>query len=525
MTASVDEEALAEPSSSEARAQRGMYFTPRPVVDLVLSRCAPFVRDRGPLAVVDPACGAGAFLAAATERWPRAKLVGLELDSSSAERCRERVAKASVVVGDALYGEALEAALAALPAESFEVWVGNPPYNGTSPLLRSPEGWATACAWLPTSSILPRGGSLREDYVFFLLRASLRLARRPGVLAFVTSATLLDSFLYASVRSALLERLALREVIDLGPGVFRGTRVKTCVTVWTSPGPTLEPVRFERRGSATESVFVPTAPDYRLRADDARAIAMEQELRETGEALSTLVPISFPGLKTRFDELLVDDDAGRLFARVAAFLRSPPEELESFAAKHALPPRTWPKLRALKEASTGLTPSKACVRRFLRYRGPLPMGEPSWCYLHRRLIPRGDHRLRGGYDPHLEPTKLVFNLHELPLAARVLDSPGCVTAYRHSRFAPLRTPRRLLAEGLGVAARLGPGELADLTPNLSARGLALAARLGDPALAFEAIAAFLQSEALQQVWAPAFGTSREPAVPVESLRLGARAEA
>lgn len=515
MTSTLDEEALAEALAPDVRAERGVFFTPRRIVDLVLSRCAPFVPTRGPVAVIDPACGAGAFLAAAAERWPRATLDGLELDETTAERCRERIPRARVTAGDALGSPALEEVLSHLPPDAFEVWVGNPPYNGTSPLLRSPEAWTRACEWLPSTVTLPRGTSLREDFVFFLLRASVHLAQRQGVLAFVTSATLLDTYLYAPVRQVLIERLCLREVVDLGPGVFRGTKVKTCVTVWTSPGPTQAPVRFEgERGVAT---FLPGAPDFRLRADDGPAAALEAGWRKSGEALATLVPISFPGLKTRFDELLVDNDPAQLFERVRDFLSADLGRLPDFARAHRLPDRVLPKLAELKATSAGVDAEAGCVRRFLRYRGPLPMGAPGWCYLDRRLIPRGDHRLRGRYDPHAEAVKLVFNAHELPLAAQVLDAPGCVTAYRHSRFAPLQVPRRVREEGIGVAARLSEAELSDVVPNLSPRGERLAARLGSPRAAFEAIARFMKSDEFQAVWAPAFGASRELVVPVEAL--------
>lgn len=521
-----DEEALAETIPAALRSARGIYFTPRPLVDRVLTRCAPYLPERVPTAVVDPACGAGAFLAAAAERWPRALLAGLELDPASAERCRERVPTARVTVGNALSGEALDTLLAGLPADGFELWVGNPPYNGTSELLREPAAWSAACAWLPPSFELPRGASLREDYVFFLLRASVRLAQRPGALAFVTSATLLDSYLYAPVRRALMERMDLRDVIDLGAGAFRGTRVRTCVTVWTTRSTRLalgvghssdERVRFEDASGATS--FAPESPDFRFRPDPPLALALDRALQAQGEPLSTLVPVSLPGLKTRFDELLVDGEPERLAARVAAFLDCEPSGLEAFARAHGLPPHTWSKLAALKDAAgrAGARYEPRCIRPFLRYRGARPMGAPAFCYLDRALIPRGDHRLRGAFDPHRHPVKLVFNAHELPLAARVVDVPGCVTAYRHARFAPLEVPRRLVVDGLEVAPRLTDEELATLAWNLSPRGRTLAERLGGPRQAFDAIAAFLMSDAVQRCWAPTFGASREPVVPVETL--------
>ncbi len=505
----MDEEALAERLAPDVRRERGAYFTPRTVVELALGLVAPYVPARGKVAIVDPACGAGAFLAAAEARWPRAALVGVELETGSAKECRARVPRANLVEGDALAGTALDEALATIPGGAFEVWVGNPPYNGTSPLLKDERALARALSFGPPGLELPSGRSLREDFVFFLLRASQRLEGRKGALAFVTSATLLDAFLYAPIRRALLSRLALREVVDLGSGVFRGTRVRTCVTVWTSGDAGKARPRFQR-GTVSER-FRPQEPALEFRPPPAEAAALEAKWRAQGEPLTSLVPVSFPGLKTRFDELLVDDDAQRLFERVSAFLACGESEVATFARKWRIDGSLVPKLRATRAFGVEAVANRGHVRRFLRYRGPLPMGAAAYCYVDRRLIPRGDHRFRGEYDPHAHPVKLVFNVHELPLSARVLDEPGCVTAYRHSRFAPLMVPRWIRDEGLGAARRgeaLGP-----LVPNLSARGLEWAKELGGPRKVFEAIARFMTSRKVQDVWAPAYGASRVVAVP------------
>jgi N-6 DNA Methylase len=494
----VDEEALAGHLEAPRRLERGAFFTPRPVVDRLLDAVTPCLPFGGPAVVVDPACGAGAFLVAAAERWPAARLVGAELEASSAALCRQRVPGATVLDADALASDALEAELG---RPGFELWVGNPPYNGTSPLLRSKAAWARACGWLPEDLRPPPGTSLRDDYVFFLLRASSWLASRAGALAFVTSATLLDAYGHAPVRQALLRRLQLREVEALPDGAFQGTRVRTCLSVWTTA----------RDGAAAREAgraFTPRPPVWALRAEAPDAVALDEAWRRAGGVpLEDLVPVTFSGLKTRFDELLVDADAKRLEARVRAFLAAPADRLADFAEAFGVPARLLGRLEALKRTSTGLAFRPEAVRGFLHARGARPLGPPAWCYLERALIPRGDHRQRGVYDPFAHPVKLVFNRRELPLAARVLELPGCLTAYRHSRFAPLEVPVALLEVPGGRPTTLGP-----LAPNLTARGLEWAAHLGSPRAVFEHIAAHLMGEPFQAVWAPAFGRHRAPLV-------------
>lgn len=502
MTAALDEEALTSHVGAAERKVRGAFFTPRALVERVVHAISPHVPPKKALRIIDPACGAGAFLSVAAERWPEAELFGLELNDESARLCRARVPRAKVLVADALGKEVLPP-----PDEVFELWLGNPPYNGTSPLLQSKSAWATACAWMPEHLSLPKGTSLREDYVFFLLKASLRLQERAGALAFITSATLLDAFAHAPVREALLSRMRLREVIELPRGTFEGTRVVPCVTLWTTPVSKQRAFQFSAKPAPVlveGKTFTPHAPDWRFKRPATEAQRLEDEWRAKGELLTELVPVSFAGLKTRFDELLVDDDRSALEARVAAFIAA--KEVSAFAKAHGLT-KFVTKLEQLKEYGAAARFDAGLVRPFLRYRGPNPRGPNAWCYVDRQLIPRGDHRLRGEFDPHASKLKLVFNLHELPLAAHVIDEPGCVTMYRHSRFAPERVPRALLTDP--GATRF---DAEDLVPNLSARGK----RFGSTQAVFERIAQHTMSEAFQKVWAPAFGTTRTPTIPLSA---------
>lgn len=507
--ARVDEEALAQGVAPATRRARGVYYSPAAAVDAVLARVARHVPPKVALSVLDPACGHGAFLAAAALRWPRAQLLGLELSAAAARACAARLPGAAIARGDALKGQALERLCARVPEGAFEVWVGNPPYNGRSPLLRDAKAYARVRALLPPAQKLPPGTSLRDDFAFFLLRAAERLRSRRGCLAFITSATLLDAFLYAPLRRALCEALCLEEVVELPPGTFQGTRVRACATVWTSPGPTRRKVVF---GGAR---FLPGGDAHALRPEREDARALDARWTAAGEPLTALVPVHFPGLKTRFDELLVDDDPDRLLARVEAFLRCRPAALPAFARAHGLGPALLPKLAALKAwAPHGLSVDASRVRPFLRYRGPRGFGASGFCYLERALIPRGDHRLRGAYDPHATFPKLAFNVRELPLHAAIALGPGCVTAYRHARFAPLYVPACALEGGAALAAK-HPTDAPAL--NLSPRGRAWARGLGEPLEAFRRIAAFVGSPAVQELWAPAFGTRKVLPVPFETL--------
>lgn len=494
-TFTVDEEALGAHFDATTRRRGGIYFTPSWLVKQVIDAVAPFVPARGRLTVVDPACGAGAFLSAAGERFARARLVGCELSGESATHCRQRLPGATILAGDALRGEGRARLERTLDEEdSFELWLGNPPYNGRSALLDDPVAFAQMQRLLVPQAQLSKGQSLRDDFAFFLLTAAQRLSSRRGALAFVTSASLLDAFLYAPLRQTLGSKLTFRSAVDLGAGAFQGTKVKTCFSVWTS----------ERSGE----VETLEAPQFRLRRP-SRAAA-ELQAAWAGEPITRLVPISLPGLKTRFDELLTDVDPERLLARLRELMRTTPSGLGAFAARHAIPSSCLKKLEALPR---NVEIEARRVRPFIRYRGALPRGAAGFCYVDRALIPRGDHRLRGAWDPHVGSPKLVFNIRELPLWAEVIDEPGCVTAYQHARFAPLWVPERIRAGDAKRPAEDSLEALGPLVPNLSSAGLKWAERLGGPEKVFQAIARFIRSEDVQKVWAPEFATSEEIIVP------------
>jgi methylase of polypeptide subunit release factors len=88
---------------AEARRIRGEYFTPPPLVEAVLALALRHAGS-GPLSIVDPACGDGAFLAAAARARPDARLHGLELNPAHAAAAQRSVPRARIQVGDALRG-------------------------------------------------------------------------------------------------------------------------------------------------------------------------------------------------------------------------------------------------------------------------------------------------------------------------------------------------------------------------------------------------------------------------------------
>ncbi len=111
-----------------ARKQLGAWYTPPDLVEVVVEAVVTpeFVADRpGPLAVLDPSCGDGRFLAAADRRirslGSTAALTGCDLDPSAIAAARSTLpAAARLREADAL--------TTPWPASRFDLVIGNPPF-------------------------------------------------------------------------------------------------------------------------------------------------------------------------------------------------------------------------------------------------------------------------------------------------------------------------------------------------------------------------------------------------------------
>src|SRR5262249_53825057 len=123
------------------RRRHGRYFTPGELVDFTLELATRWLPRSGPIAIIDPACatvapagGTGPCLLGGRQFCPAASFFGLEISPGLAESCRENVPQARILTGDALRGGA-ESLVKQIPVGAFELWIGNPPYNGTSSIL------------------------------------------------------------------------------------------------------------------------------------------------------------------------------------------------------------------------------------------------------------------------------------------------------------------------------------------------------------------------------------------------------
>lgn len=207
------------------RTRRGAWFTPpalaRRLVGAALDR---WTGPSPPGTVVDPAVGGGAFLLAAHERIPTARLVGHDVDAGAAAVARRALtavgANTAVAVADGLDPAA------AVPADLV---VGNPPFL-------SQLGEATARDAARRAELRrwwgPAAAGYVDDAALFLLAAATML-RPGGVAVLVLPQAVLSTGSAATVR-ARVAMLGTVEVVwrdDRRDPVFAGT--PTCAVALT----------------------------------------------------------------------------------------------------------------------------------------------------------------------------------------------------------------------------------------------------------------------------------------------------
>jgi SAM-dependent methyltransferase len=197
------------------RRQRGAWYTPRWLADLVVSLAVEPADRR----VLDPACGEGVFLAAASARChPAAELVGVELDAHAAAVARAAVPSATVITADALALRWNESANAA-DRHLFDAVVGNPPFLNQLRTLTSRGGASRY------------GGGPYADAAAEFLALAARLVRPGGRVGMILPASLLSARDAAGVRRELLEHGAITHLWSTDERVF-DAQVAVCAIAW-----------------------------------------------------------------------------------------------------------------------------------------------------------------------------------------------------------------------------------------------------------------------------------------------------
>jgi adenine-specific DNA-methyltransferase len=172
----------------ERRKSLGQYMTPVGIRELLLD-----LTDTSVANVLDPGVGTGEFLASFQLRNPDARLVGWDVDPAVAAVARELVPAAQIEVRDALE---------AVPAEEFDLVIGNPPYfqfTGRPSLRKRFE----------------RVISGRPNIFSLFFQVGLEALREGGQLAYVVPTSMNSGAYFAALREFILDNAAIEHLVTV----------------------------------------------------------------------------------------------------------------------------------------------------------------------------------------------------------------------------------------------------------------------------------------------------------------------
>ncbi len=200
-------EAFCSLRASEQRRESGAIYTPDSIVRAMVEWGRA---QRTPARVIDPGTGSGRFLLRAGKTFPKAFLVGIDIDPLAGLLARANLATAGladrsqIIVGDyRLMNE---------PAVSPTFYVGNPPYVRHHLISTAWKDWLFDEA----AKLGHKASKLAGLHVHFIL-ATARIAKRGDYGAFITAAEWLDVNYGSLVRSLALNELGAQSITVVEP--------------------------------------------------------------------------------------------------------------------------------------------------------------------------------------------------------------------------------------------------------------------------------------------------------------------
>jgi len=194
--------------SPEHRRSLGATYTPTAIVESMLDWAAAQVQ---PERIIDPGTGSGRFLLAAARRFPKAKIVGLEIDPLPACLARANIAaaglrdRAEVILGDFRTYKPPR-------ISGPTLYIGNPPYVRHHLIEPKWKEWLTQTG----TKLGARTSQLAGLHAYFFL-ATAQVAAQDDCGAFITAAEWLDVNYGSVIRDLFVGRLGGQRIAVIEP--------------------------------------------------------------------------------------------------------------------------------------------------------------------------------------------------------------------------------------------------------------------------------------------------------------------
>lgn len=216
--------------SAVHRRARGCTFTPGNVIEAMLNWCSTVVE---PSTVIDPGTGSARFLVAAGRRFPRARLIGIELDPSTAILARGHLAAAGFADrATVIFQDFRSVSIDRLAGTGPKLFVGNPPYVRHHQISAEWKTRFVECG----KQLGVRVSALAGLHIHFLF-AIARVARKGDAVCMITAAEWLDVNYGSALRQLFLSHLGGEGLTLIDPGAFPFADAATTGAILTArPG-------------------------------------------------------------------------------------------------------------------------------------------------------------------------------------------------------------------------------------------------------------------------------------------------
>lgn len=231
--------------SAEDRREQGATYTPPFVANAMISWAAALKFD--PIRIVDPGVGSARFLLAAASKFPKAQLVGIELDPLAAMIARGNLAAAGLADrSQIILGDYRKTVLPAVDGRTL--FIGNPPYVRHHQLDAKGKEWLTTQA----AKLGFSASQLAGLHVHFFLATALK-ARKDDFGTFITAAEWLDVNYGKLVRDLFLNDLGGQGITVIEPTsrTFTDAATTAAITQFVV-GSRPEKIRVRRTSSADQ---------------------------------------------------------------------------------------------------------------------------------------------------------------------------------------------------------------------------------------------------------------------------------
>lgn len=289
-------------------------------------------------------------------------------------------------------------------AQPILVILGNPPYNGFAGLAVDEEHDLSQAYRTAKRAAQPQGQGLNDLYVRFYRMAERKIVEktRKGIICFISNYSWLDGLSFTGMRERYLDRFD-----QVSIDCLNGDKYKTGkLTPEGEPDPSIFSTEFNREGIQVGTAIALLTrrekssgakivnfrdlwgKEKRAQLLDEAEKDLAQQYKELSPALELglpfqpgavesnylswpllpeLFPVSFPGVKTSRDDVVVDIDKERLISRIKQYFDP---ELDDAEIRALMP-------TAMTTAG-GFDARK--TRRFLIQRGFKPENIVRYCY-------------------------------------------------------------------------------------------------------------------------------------------------